>query len=85
MDLNSNGIVKRDEIMSPNCLLNTFANNNEDLLKGTCKDDNNRKEINPGVEDQNNYSVCKVQENEMINLEDSSTSKDLSDIYNLTS
>ena len=61
--------------------LNTFSSNNEHLSKCACKDDN-CKEITLGANDQNNYSVYKAPENDLINLEDSRTSKDLSDICN---
>ena len=39
-----------DEIMSPNHLLSTLANNNPWLLNIPCKDDNDHKEVTPGVQ-----------------------------------
>ena len=70
-------------MLSPDHLINTFADKNEELLKSvSCKDDNNHEEVAPGIDDQNAHSVCKDLDNVTINLDDRSTSKDMSEIYN---
>ena len=72
----NNDFPEGDEIISFDHLLNTFANNNKELLKSAYKDDENYKQVALGV--QNMHSDHKDQEN----YDERSASNDLSAIYN---